>query len=185
METLVALFGTETKVRLLRLFLFNTTTPFLAKEITERTRCSASTLRKELTHLIRAGIVKKRIVTKDIESKSAKKLGVKKVKGIGYILDEKFPYMEPLKTLLTVSSLHVDENLARRFSSTGRIKLFVASGVFIQNWDSRVDLLIVGDELDLSKIEKVISNIEAEIGKEIAYSAFELSRWNVAGNRIT
>jgi hypothetical protein len=50
-----------------------------------------------------------------------------------------------------------------------------AAGVFIQNWDSRVDLLIVGDELNLPKIESVIKVIESEIGKEISYSAFETS----------
>ena len=49
----------------------------------------------------------------------------------------------------------------------------VASGIFIQNWESRIDLLLVGDELNLQKIEGVIKVIESEIGKEIAYSAFE------------
>ena len=49
----------------------------------------------------------------------------------------------------------------------------IAAGVFIQNWDSRVDLLIVGEELNLHKIESIIRNIESDIGKEISYSAFE------------
>jgi hypothetical protein len=92
---------------------------------------------------------------------------------MGYVLSDKFPYLEPLKNLLTVASLHADENLAKRFSQAGRIKLFIASGTFIQDWNSRVDLLIVGDELVLDKIESVIKVIESEIGKEIAYSAFE------------
>ena len=54
-----------------------------------------------------------------------------------------------------------------------KIKLFIVAGVFTQNWDSRVDLLLVGDDLNLAKIESVIKTIESEIGKEISYSAFE------------
>jgi hypothetical protein len=55
----------------------------------------------------------------------------------------------------------------------GKLKLVVASGLFVQNWDARVDLLLVGDDLDLRRIENAIKSLEAEIGKELAYSAFE------------
>lgn len=175
MDILTALFGTETKVKILRLFLFNPTTPFFLKEISSRTQSLPRMVRKELHMLERANIlVKKRQISKDIQTTGrASKITTRKVQGIGYILNAKFPYLDPLKNLLTITSLQADESLAKRFTNAGRIKLFIASGVFIQNWDSRVDLLIVGDELNLSKIESVIKGIEAEIGKEIAYSAFE------------
>ncbi len=174
METLIALFGSQTKVKLLRQFLFNTTTPFLPKELAYRTKCAPTAVRKELSLLAKAGIIKRKQVLKSVEARQGDKIVFKKLKGDGYILDEKFPYLDPLKNLLTVASLHADESLAKRFTNAGRIKLFIASGIFIQNWDSRVDLLIVGEELNLDKIETVIKNIESEIGKEIAYSAFEI-----------
>jgi hypothetical protein len=110
-----------------------------------------------------------------VEDRQGDKIIFKKLRGDGYILDERFPYLDPLKNLLTVASLHADETLAKRFTNAGRIKLFIAAGVFIQNWDSRVDLLVVGEELNLDKIESVIKAIESEIGKEIAYSAFEVT----------
>ena len=175
METLIALFGSQAKVKLLRLFLFNQGTPFVLSEIAERTKSTSDALKKELNLLVNADIVKKREISKDVQTVRGKKTVIKKVRGIGYSLNDKFAYLDPLKNLLTVSSLHADDSLAKRFTNMGKIKLFVASGVFIQNWDSRVDLLIVGDELNLIKIESVIENIEAEIGKEIAYSAFETS----------
>ena len=174
METLIALFGNQTKVKLLRQFLFNATTPFLPKELAHRTQCAPTAIRKELSGLAKVGIIKRKQVLKSIEARQGEKIVFKKLKGDGYILDEKFAYLEPLKNLLTVASLHVDESLAKRFTNAGRIKLFVASGIFIQNWESRVDLLIVGEELNLNKIESVIKTLESEIGKEIAYSAFEM-----------
>ncbi len=175
MDTLTALFGTETKVKVLRLFLFNATTPFFLKEIAARVQSLPRQVKKELHILEKADIlIKKRQISKDIQTTGrADKITTRKVQGIGYILNAKFPYLDPLKNLLTITSLQADESLAKRFTNAGRIKLFIASGVFIQNWDSRVDQLVVGDELNLTKIESVIKGIEAEIGKEIAYSAFE------------
>lgn len=175
MDTLTALFGSETKVKILRLFLFNAATPFFLKEIAVRTQSLPRQVKKEMHILEKADIlIKKRQISKDIQTTGrANKITSRKVQGIGYILNARFPYLDPLKNLLTITSLSADESLAKRFTNAGRIKLFIASGVFIQNWDSRVDLLIVGDELNLTKIESVIKGIEAEIGKEIAYSAFE------------
>ncbi|MDB5259229.1 MAG: seg, partial [Candidatus Taylorbacteria bacterium] len=98
---------------------------------------------------------------------------MKKMHGLAYSLNTRFAHLDPLKALLTISSISPDESLAKRFASIGRLKLLIAAGVFIQNWDSRVDLLIVGDELSLPRIESAIKSIEAEIGKEIVYSAFE------------
>ena len=173
METLTALFGNQTKVKLLRQFLFNPTTPFLPKELAHRTACAPTVVRKELGVLTRAGIIKRKQVLKSIETRIGDKISFKKLRGEGYVLDDKFPYLDPLKNLLTVASLPLDDSLAKRFTNAGRIKLLIAAGIFIQQWDARVDLLIVGDELNMTKIEGVIKTIEAEIGKEIAYSAFE------------
>lgn len=173
MDTLTTIFGSHVKVKILRLFFFNPSTVFFLKEIVGRTRCPRPAVLRELSGLIRADIVKKKYVSKDIESRRGGKTIVKKGQGTGFALNEKFPYLDSLKNLLTVVSVKADESLAKRLASAGKMKLIVAAGVFIQNWDSRVDLLIVGDSLHLGRIESVIKVIESEIGKEIAYSAFE------------
>ena len=167
MDTLTAIFGNQAKVRILRLFLFNSEMPFFLSEIVERTKTGSAAVRKELSTLLKAGLLKKRLTTKEISGK--------KVHGLSYALNAKFVYIDQLKNFLTVSSVSADDSLLKKFSNIGRLKLAVASGIFIQNWDARVDLLLVGDELDLSRIENIIKGIEAEIGKEIAYSAFETS----------
>ena len=173
MDTLTALFGHPAKVKLLRLFLFNESIAFLLRELTDRTKCNSSIVKKELNTLIKAGIIKNKQVAKEVTVIHSKKTFIKKLTGNGYALNVKFPYLDPLKTLLTITSLQADDSLAKRFTNVGKIKLFIAAGAFIQNWDSRVDLLLVGDDLNMVKIETVIKRIESEIGKEIAYSAFE------------
>ncbi|MCX6719131.1 MAG: hypothetical protein NTZ38_02020, partial [Candidatus Taylorbacteria bacterium] len=171
METLTAIFGSEVKIKILRLFLFNERTAYFLPEIIAHTKCGRSLVKREVNMMAKADLLKKKTVSKEIAVVRGKNSMLKKIKGIGYILNEKFSYREPLKNLLTIASIQADESLARRFSAVGRVKLIVAAGVFIQNWDSRVDLLIVGDELNMTKIESIISVIESEIGKEISYSA--------------
>lgn len=173
MEALLAIFDNECKIKVLRLFLFNEQTPFFLDEIINRAKCNKASVKSEINKLAKADIIKSRHITKEIEVKKGKKISTKKIKGTAYILNDKFTYKEPLKNLLTVISIQADETLAKRFIGVGRLRLLVAAGVFIQNWDSRVDLLLVGEELNLNKIESVIKTIESEIGKEIAYSAFD------------
>jgi hypothetical protein len=157
MDTLTALFGSAPKIKLIRLFLFNSAVPFSARDLATRTGCKAPIVLREINNLVKADVIRKR----------------HGAKGVTYALNEKFPYLDPLKNLLTVASIQADESLTKRFGSAGRVKLIIAAGVFIQNWDSRVDLLVVGDDLNIAKIESIIKNIEMEIGKEISYSAFE------------
>jgi len=175
MEILAKLFGSETKVKFMRLFLFGNDMAYSASEIMEKSRANKKDTKKELAGLMAAGIVKKKIITRDVHQKKGKKIVLKKVQETGYALDQKFPYLQALKNLLIMVSLHANDSLVKKFASVGRIKLFIASGVFIQEWDTRVDLLIVGDDLNLSKLDLVMKTIEAEVGKEIVYSAFETS----------
>lgn len=172
MDILAQLFGSPVRVKLLRLFLFNPEAPFGLSEIAKRSKTLRGEVRREITKLISMGIVKKRSVIREIHSKRGK-TPVKKIHDLGFCLDQKFPYLQSLKNLLITVSLHADESLLKKFASVGRIKLFVASGVFIQEWDTRIDLLVVGDDLNMVKLDSLMKSIEAEVGKEISYSAFE------------
>ncbi len=173
MDTLAQLFGSATKVKLMRLFLFNSEGAFSLSDISKRVKVPSNEVRKELTRLIAAGVVKKRSVVREIHPRKGKKKEIKKVHDLGYSLDQRFLYLQALKNLLITVSLHADSSLIKKFAHVGKLKLFIASGVFIQDWDTRIDLLIVGDDLDMARVESVAKTIEAEVGKEISYSAFE------------
>ncbi|MCO1498232.1 hypothetical protein M3M48_09415, partial [Limosilactobacillus reuteri] len=60
--------------------------------------------------------------------------------------------------------------LAKRFKPAGRVQLLVISGLFIQDSESRLDLLIVGDNLRKNFIQKTITVLESELGKELRYA---------------
>ena len=181
METLAKIFGSDTKVRLMRLFLFNQETLYPIKDIVTHSKVSLAEAKKEINNLVSMGLIRQRESTADIISRPAvsskknlnKKTTQVKAKTVGYILNQKFPYLEALKNLLITATLRADENLTKKFIKSGKLKLFLASGVFLQEWNTRVDLLIVGDELNMDNLSKAVASIEAEIGKELSYSAFD------------
>lgn len=172
MDTLAQLFGSAVRVKLMRLFLFSPDVAFSLGDTARRVKAPSSEVRKEITRLIASGVVKKKSVVREVHSKKSHQV-VRKVHELGYSLDSKFLYLQALKNLLITVSLHADDSLVKKFSSIGKIKLLIASGVFIQEWETRVDLLIVGDDLNMVRLEATMKTIESEIGKDISYSAFE------------
>ena len=51
-------------------------------------------------------------------------------------------------------------------------KLIIVAGVFIQEKESRADILIVGDNVKRTSLENTIKTLESEIGKELRYAYF-------------
>jgi hypothetical protein len=125
MEILAKLFGNETRVKLLRLFLFNPDNNYSLSEIVSRSKSNKKDVSKEILNLIKTNIIKKKSITREVQQKKKKKIIIKKVHEIGYGLDNKFPYLQALKNLLIMVSLHADDTLVKRFSSINKIKLFI------------------------------------------------------------
>lgn len=173
MDILEKLFGTTAKVKIMRLFLFNPEYVFTVDEIIARGKMSSKEVKAELPNLLKVGLIKKKPFTRDVQIVKKKKITIKRVKGNGYMLDAKFPYLNALKTLLISVSLHSHDDIAKRFAKVGKIKALIVAGVFIQDWESRVDLVIVGDELDEDKIQSIVKTLESELGKEISYTALD------------
>ena len=65
------------------------------------------------------------------------------------------------------------KEIVKKISRTGHIKLILTSGIFLHDKDSRVDILIVGDHIKQAKLLVVMHSLEAELGKELRYAAFE------------
>ncbi len=61
------------------------------------------------------------------------------------------------------------QKILQRIKSLGNIKLAVLSGIFINNENSRVDLLLIGDNIKKTRLSRAISWFESEIGKELNY----------------
>jgi hypothetical protein len=174
MEILTKLFNSQTRVRLIRLFLFNPDLTVSMKEMVTRVHASASEVGKELRLLVGTGLVKTRnIVETTITPRRGKKPIVRRKRTTGFIPDKTFCYLMPLQNLLVNSALARSKEMVKRLSRGGNLKMVVASGVFIQSPDSRLDLLVVGDHIKKNVITRIIKTMEADIGRELRYAILE------------
>lgn len=173
MEVLSKLFGSTVRVRLMRLFMFNPERTFDITTLAQRTAATAAAIRRELKQLDEAGLV--HIKTVKVFPKNPKKGRRKIVPKVTYQygLDPEFTYMSELSKLLINTKLVQHSDVTKLIQKVGRIKLLILAGVFLQQEESRLDVLIVGDNIKQKPLENAIRKLEAEVGKELVYTSFE------------
>ena len=176
MEILEKMFGGSGRVKIMRLFLFNPAKIFTRDDVSSRAQIEMKSVVRELNHLEKTGLVKRKQVAKETSNgKSGKdeKRVTEKKKVSGWYLDSSFPYLVPLETLLIDLATMNHDELVEQIKAAGKIKLVIVAGIFIQDLESRVDLLVVGDGLKRTALDSIVKKIEAEIGKEVRYASFE------------
>ncbi len=153
MDILGKLFGSTNKVKVMRLFLLNPEGSYSTKEIAERSKMSPAAAARELKNLVAVDLVAKKI----------------RGRAILWQLNPTFPFTNPLKLILKNDVLARKKDLVKQFTTCGRVLVLLVSGVFLEQEDSRVDVLIAGDNLRRKAVERIIKSLEAEIGKELVY----------------
>jgi hypothetical protein len=168
MTTMLAkLFGSVQRIKILRLFLLNPEKILDQDAVVRRSKVLPKDAKKELAMLAEIQFIKMRArAPVDDEKKEGEPKR-------GWQLNQSFPFIYPLKLLLVNTVPFTQDEIVRRLRSVGRLKLIVTSGIFIQNEDSRTDLLLVGDDIKKGALEHAIKLIEAEVGRELNYGVFE------------
>lgn len=177
-DILGKLFGSPSKVKLMRLFIFNPKTFFTIDDLSKRGAGSRDTVRRESLGLLRTTFIKKKF-SYQLQSKKVRGKNVEsKVKVAGYIFNEKFPFTNQFENILMEATPLRGDILVRRLNRVGKIKLVIVSGIFIQDPESRLDLMIVGDRLNKSALDRAVRALEGEIGRELRYATFETADFN-------
>ena len=162
------LFGSKTRVKLLQLFMSNPNRSFYVREITRKVDEQINSVRRELANLLSIGVI-----TSDTSNNR-----------LYYEVDQKFKFYEPLSQMFGngqvnkripkkahVASDDPNASLEDRIRGLGNVQLAILSGQFTRDDSSGVDLLLVGD-INLTKLENFISELEASEKKEIRYVLF-------------
>jgi len=157
-------------VKIMRMFMFSAESALSIEEIANRLKLTKQSISRELNSLKAAGLIKKKKSAGISEKKSGRK-----TTHLKWILDSKYYFLKPLEHLLIGTSLLNKREIIARFGKAGHLKLLVIAGVFIQDPDSRADLLIVGDRLKKIVIDRAVAKMEGEIGKELRFAFFETS----------
>ncbi len=165
-DPLTILFGSQARVKLLRFFLFNPSKEFTFDDISRRARLVRRTARTEMNALERAGVIKKKQMYIQLEGKD------KKTRAHGFTLNKNFPDLQSLQTFLFETAPLDDKTVLKHLRKAGPLDFVVTSGIFVRDFEQRLDILIAMKKVSKTKVENAVRALESEIGIEIRYAVF-------------
>ena len=115
--------------------------------------------------------IKRKIKTIKRRPKNSKRVSVTR-----YYLNYHFQYIDELKDLVLKSSPEEKEKIIENLLKLGRVKLAIATGIFLNRVNSEAiatDLFIVGDDISRRKLRSFLKSLEADVGKEVRYVIME------------
>ena len=155
------LFGSRTRVKLLRLFLVNPDTAYYVRELTRKIDEQLNSVRRELANLLLLGMV-----TSD--TRADKKY---------YQLNKKFALVKELSDLLLKSQISLEQNFIKSMKEAGKIRFLLLTGSFTGSRSSPTDVLIVG-QVNKNLLVNAIERFQKEIGREINYTLLSTRDYN-------
>lgn len=153
----------EIRLRILRFFLANQRDTFDIDDIVEKTKVRKNNLRKELTFLFNIGFLEKFIDGRGSSS---------------FRLDSNFEYTDTLFSLVFDFKSINKKTILDKFKKIGRIKLFSLTGVFTDDLDTEVDILVVGDNLKQKEINRVVSDLNSIFAYKLRLLIMDLEEFD-------
>lgn len=167
------LFGSKTRVKLLRLFYSNPNRSFYVREITRKIDEQINSVRRELANLLNVGII-----TSDTSNNK-----------VYYEVNQKYEYFVPLQEIFgdvkprkKVSktktkdaepvTVETDEE-KEELRALGNVEVACLLGQFTRDEISGIDLLIVGS-VNQNAVSRYVSDLEKQEGKDLRYTVFSL-----------
>ncbi len=163
------LFGSKTRVKLLRLFMNQPTQPYYLRELARLLKTQLNSVRREINNLEKIGMIKSIQLTEPpVGSEGFKKKtrgGAKKY----YLTDTHFVLFPELKALLLKAELLLEQNLIKKIEQLANPRLFILTGVFVGREGASTDMLMVGS-INKTKMAKLVAELERELGRGINYT---------------
>lgn len=162
-QSINALFGSKTRVKLLNLFFNSPDQKFYVREISRIIDEQVNSVRRELTNLESVGVVKSS--TED--------------RKIYYQANQRFKYYLPLRVIFAGVKIGDGISVDKKTSDIDKwqselsdiqneVELLVLFGVLADDPKSNIDMLLVGDNYG-HKLSEWASNIENKEGRELNY----------------
>jgi len=154
MVTFDNLFNSESKARIIKLFIYNSENAVSAKDVALRLNLGPRSVQKPIQELVESGLLR---------SKTTK--GTKL-----FYVDQRCYFFKDLRTLVLKFAPVSFDKLTEDIKKIGSIKVVILGGVFLNTEKFRVDIFIVADKIKEGLFRKFLDNLEAEVGKEVTYA---------------
>lgn len=152
------LFGSQTRMKLLHLFLSNPEEKYFVRELTRILDSQINAIRRELENLEDLGII---ILVEDNTTEEGKRKF--------YQSNVKFVLYPELKSIFQKSQFLLEKKFAKALKKTGKIYYLALTGAFVGDKNIPTDLIIVGN-LNKKKFLKVLKSFERDLRREINYT---------------
>jgi hypothetical protein len=164
------LFGSRARVKILKLFLLNPADKFYIRQLARDLKLQLNSVRRELENLENFGILTS--VIKDDEADEAKKSAAGGQEKKYFRANPDFVLFDEIKALMVKAQILYEKDFVRKLQGMGKVKLLVLTGLFVNNPNTLIDILLVG-KINKVKLIKLIKELETELGKEINFTVFE------------
>ncbi|QQS60721.1 ArsR family transcriptional regulator [Candidatus Falkowbacteria bacterium] len=164
---LAKLFGSTARVKILKLFLLNPDTSYYMRQISRHLNLQLSAVRRELENLETLGLLESRQGEEHEE-------GMKDEKGNKndrkyFQANREFILFNEIRELIIKAQVLCERDFTDKLKKLGTIKMLILSGLFINDKQAPVDMLIVGN-FDTNKVAKLVKNLEEELVNEVNYA---------------
>lgn len=147
------LFGSRTRVKLLRLFLSSPGEDFFVRELTRNIGEHINSVRRELGHLEDLGLLK-------AVTKQRKKY---------YHVNTEFILYPELKALMIKARVTLEKKFISKLQEVGRVQYLSLMGYFVDDSASATDVFIVGS-LPKKHLNSLLEDFNKQFGKELRYT---------------
>lgn len=174
------LFGSRTRVKLLKLFLNGADKLYFVREVARAVKSQINSVRRELLNLKDLGIIKEveapkemyLVPKKDHREKFSGKFRKVKHKDVlkkFFQANEEFILFPELKALLLKADFLLEKKFVSAVRRTGNIDYLVLTGNFVGLPAVPVDLLLVG-RFNRRRVSRLIKDFEKSFGRTINYT---------------
>lgn len=196
------LFGSNARVKILKLFLFHPEQKYYIRQIARDIKLQVNSVRRELDNLEKFGILKAS-VSKEEEASSDNSSGLmpgvffganlpdpattpiliksekSKTRNLAgrqekkfYQVNTDFTLYEEIRAMIMKAQMLYEKDFVDKILKVGKPKLLILTGMFVNKPSSSVDIFMVG-KFDKDKIKKLIKELEQELSREVNYSIME------------
>jgi hypothetical protein len=173
------IFGSKSRVKLLKLFLLNPDSSFYIRQLSRDLKLQVNSVRRELINLEDFGLISSNNNSTDspdlsnkveLEEKEEKNINLKDKKY--YRVDKNFILFPEMKSLILKAQILSGENFIKKVKDVCDPKFILLGGMFLNNEGAPTDVLIVAS-IDNQKLLKIIDELESEMNKEINFTVMD------------
>lgn len=174
------LFGSKTRVKLLKLFYSNSNRSFYVREITRKIDEQINSVRRELANLQSIGII-----TSDSSNNK-----------VYYEVNQKYEYFDPLQQIFgegvtakpkrkkkagadtdtVVEEGVAEQEVPEQLKALGHVEAACLLGQFTRDQTSGVDVLVVGN-VNTNALLKYVGELEDQENKELRYTVLSVEEF--------